>query len=1601
MSATDRDRCLEVQESLSQVLDGTAPAILFEHIAECDECRDLRYEATQAAEMLSHTGADFRAPEGFADRMIEGVLAARPDASSAEPSGSEAVPAPPAPAEPEGRQSGGRESDVETKTVRMHAVTPMLVGDARKNDEIATAPTTLEAPSTKDSAEPAELDSQKTLMGPAVAPMAPPEGALSADTQIEDTQVDDDDDVPTERPEVITAPLGGLSSEEERQSDSEGARAEHTTGTPAMSSVDGSETSSQAAPARGAETHRTRDPRSDEARKVVPFVRRKSFYALVVGGMAAAAAAGFALFGVGENEPEDVVVADGAWTGSVEAVARASTDKRGGLQLCSADGDDCDDAADGDDIEPGSVLKTDARTRARIVLSDGTEISMDRSSELELPSGDSRRARLDRGMIVADVAEVEDAEPARFELPNADVTVLGTKLAMTAFGERASVEVARGEVEVSGDGWDSVTVRAGEEATLRGRGAPIVASTTSLADMMEWSDHSAEDVDSPVLRGLGELRARKPGEKKEREGAVRLSKHSVKVRVSDVIARTEIDETFTNETDEELEGIFRFPLPPGAQIERLALEVEGELMEGAFVDRDRGAAIWRGVIQNAAPKAPKPREEIIWVPGPWKDPALLEWQRGGRFELRIFPIPKRGSRRVVLTYTQVVDQSAGVRRFTYPLAHDPSGTTEVESFDLDLQVLGHDQEFGVQTRGYELTSASATGGGAAASGGAQRFTMHADKFVPAGDLTVEYALPNRDKEITTWAYRMDPSATSGAASTAVATAGAGAKGNKADAAAILTAKAILDDTSPYVAIAVRPQLPRWQGGKDRLHVVVVDASRSMFGERYARATRLASSLVREMDRRDSFMVLACDTTCQGMGDPNATGGSALPSALPVAQTPSASAAGDVERFLGSVEPDGGSDVAAVIDAARAAASASAGGRELRIIYLGDGTPSVGPTKPAHLEAAVRHSLPSGSGAVVAVPLGTDADLDTLQAVARGGGGVVVPYVPGQRVSAAALNVLSAAYGVMLRDVAVELPPGLTQVTPAKLDPIPAGGERFIVARMNGDQVDGTVRLRGSIGGERFEQSYPTKIVATTDGGNAFVPRLFAAHKIAELERTGVTSQKATIVELSKRFAVASRHTSMIVLESQAMFDAFGLERNRVAPIFTGELLARSDSSDAEGEEGKGDGVDLSLGDKEGSLSGAGSFGGVGGNFGPNKIGGGSARAKGKKSADTRNPFGGADDGDFAAEQAAPAAEPPRRPASKPRPPSPPPPAATASPNDLLAPPRDFPGDRWNDNRRRRRPMVPMRRVFDRKGQFFAAQNKLQDPAKLLEAETALRGAPDSRDRTVSLYRLLSTSGRVGEALELTSRWSGRDALDPEALLARADLAARQGDRNRAIRILGGLADVRPDDKGPQERLVRMHEILGNRALACEHRITLAELEPNDAELVAGAVRCSRERGLTDLASLLQQGADDKTRIAIDALLTKPTVDATNLAGDVRLAATWTGGDDLDIALIDKNGQRISWMGAVGRVKATAKDVRSSSSETLALLGMPSGHYVVEVSRASRGTGQPVSGEITLTVPGGGARKVPFSLTGDRTEVGTLQVFFTSRLVPVQGSFGWR
>jgi len=67
-----------------------------------------------------------------------------------------------------------------------------------------------------------------------------------------------------------------------------------------------------------------------------------------------------------------------------------------------------------------------------------------------------------------------------------------------------------------------------------------------------------------------------------------------------------------------------------------------------------------------------------------------------------------------------------------------------------------------------------------------------------------------------------------------------------------------------------------------------------------------------------------------------------------------------------------------------------------------------------------------------------------------------------------------------------------------------------------------------------------------------VPRLWASLAIDQLERGGRGEDRARVVALSQGYGVMSRQTSLLVLESQAMFDAFGVDRGQSTATWTGE-----------------------------------------------------------------------------------------------------------------------------------------------------------------------------------------------------------------------------------------------------------------------------------------------------------------------------------------------------------------------------------------------------------------------------------------------------------------
>lgn len=1149
-------------------------------------------------------------------------------------------------------------------------------------------------------------------------------------------------------------------------------------------------------------------------------------------GVGLALAAGLALGVVALRGHRDAPAASAAspWRGTVHRVMGSpdglTIEERGATRVARA----------GEAIGPGAKLRTDSRTRARITLDDGTFFILDRGAEVALDASSSRAARLARGSMIVDATSSESV--AKIAAASTSIETPGAKLAISTLGSGASLAIARGRATVDG------TVMTAGEGAILGEGAPAVRAG-GLASAFGWSEDEPTGAEANVP-GLGVLRARLPGASGDGDFALRLTQQKVTVKIAGDVARTEIEETFHSDDARVLEGIFRFPLPPDAAIERLALDVDGKMEEGSFVDKDKGAAIWKGVLFNATPKAPRPKEEWIWVPGPWHDPALLEWRAGGRMELKIFPIPAKGSRRIVLAYTQQLGKSGGAKRYVYPLPSFGATTSTIEDFALDVQVAGHSGP--LHARGYELAGT----------------TLHKKSFAPSGDFVLELAPSDKNAAATSYAYRSNPT------------------------------------EQAFVALSLSPKIPRAPDTATRTHTIVVDSSRSMIGERWSRAIALTARVVAEMDPRDRFVVLACDIAC-------------APFSV-AAEAPSKAKSEAVKAFLGALTPEGASDPVAALETAAKVAKSDAA-RSPRVIYIGDGAPTIGARSPLAIERGARAAL--GEAALTAVAIGVDADLPSLSAM----GGVVVPYVAGQPLGAAALDVLEASYGSALRDPSLELPAGLEAIAPAKLAAIRAGSEVTIAARMNGEEIKGEAKLSGLLAGKPWSTTIPIAVRASSEPGNAFVPRVWASATVAELERHG--GDRAKIVELSKTFSVPSRYTSLLVLESPAMAAAFGVEPRKKTYEWSGDALPSATAT---------------------TIPGAARANPMGGGFG------------GIDMADEVMGTG-AGGGGVAMPTAKPKAE-----------------AADKSIEIPPAPKMSTKG---------KGPGMWMRRQWYRTATFTTAP-ELDLESRITAARAAVITMPDSRDKLEALFGLVSRRDSLEEARTVMNTWIARDPLDVPATLRRSELTLREGDRARALRVLTGALEGRPDDVTLADGIAEVALRDGDNKLACALYAVHVEARPHDLDAAARRIACLRDAGHDVLASATLEGLDAakvEARIPIVRAM-KPAA----VWGDLTARATFSGAD-VDLVLVDPKGVRWSWLSPTG-VKAS--DVHSTTHETLAVPWAGGGNWTVEVLRAS--SDAPTSGTVSLQILGE-TRAFPFVLQGNRAVVARVNIGWSSRMVP--------
>ncbi len=149
-----------------------------------------------------------------------------------------------------------------------------------------------------------------------------------------------------------------------------------------------------------------------------------------------------------------------------------------------------------------------------------------------------------------------------------------------------------------------------------------------------------------------------------------LTSAKVDVHLQDRVAVTRIDQVFTNRSDNTVEGIYEFALPPRAIITDLVLWIGEKRVQGIVMEKQQARQVYDDIVGRRI------------------DPALVEQVGEDRFRLSIFPFPAQGSRRVELEYVQVLEARKGLMSYTFPLAPESSQPLRMETFTLQVDLRG-------------------------------------------------------------------------------------------------------------------------------------------------------------------------------------------------------------------------------------------------------------------------------------------------------------------------------------------------------------------------------------------------------------------------------------------------------------------------------------------------------------------------------------------------------------------------------------------------------------------------------------------------------------------------------------------------------------------------------------------------------------------------------------------------------------------------------------------------------------------------------------------------------------------------------------------------
>ncbi len=476
-----------------------------------------------------------------------------------------------------------------------------------------------------------------------------------------------------------------------------------------------------------------------------------------------------------------------------------------------------------------------------------------------------------------------------------------------------------------------------------------------------------------------------------------------------------------------------------------------------------------------------------------RDPGLLEWTSGNLFKARVFPIEPRSEKRIKIVYTQVLPLRANRYRYGYSLRSELLRTRPVRELSLTVTVNSALPLKSVSCPTHpvrtQLTANSA------------QLEFAAQAYSPTRDFEVVCEIDRTQSDVVLVPHRRG------------------------------------DDGYFLLQLTPPTSEGNWQrellrDGRPLNLVLLCDTSASMSADKRAQQADFVAAVLASLGQDDRFQLACVDVGLQW--------------AAKEPQTASAENVAAARLFLAERLSLGWTDLDQAFDEGLRRAPAGA-----QLVYIGDGIVSAGDTDPASfvrrlaLRFAARDSAAGDDVTFHAVTVGNTHEAAVLRGIASVGGGSLRAIAGEATPQVVALELLNELSQPGLRDVKVEFRGfRVAAVYPDLLPNIPAGTQQLLVGRYlpEGADQQGEVIVTGRRGSEqvRYAASVTLK---DAESGNSFIPRLWARGHLDHLLAQGATDViRDEIIGLSEEFHIMTPYTSLLVLESDADRERFGVKQ---------------------------------------------------------------------------------------------------------------------------------------------------------------------------------------------------------------------------------------------------------------------------------------------------------------------------------------------------------------------------------------------------------------------------------------------------------------------------